>query len=57
MNWRVRMLSGLERTMSGSGRGIAVVWGGGTIGSMERLVDAVLSERGTVVGVLADFMA
>jgi uncharacterized protein (TIGR00730 family) len=37
--------------------GITVVYGGGAIGSMGRLADGVLSERGTIIGVLPNFMA
>jgi uncharacterized protein (TIGR00730 family) len=37
--------------------GITVIYGGGGIGSMGRLADGVLSEKGTIIGVLPNFMA
>jgi len=37
-------------------RGVAIVYGGGAVGSMGALADAALAEGGTVIGVLPRFM-
>ncbi len=44
----------LGRTLAGNA--IAVVYGGGGVGSMGRLADGALSEGGTVIGIIPRFM-